>query len=118
MRALKIVKMDKYRNRLAKNLSGGQMQRVSIARAIVKDAKIILADEATGNLDRKNTVIIMSILREIANDTEDMEEIVYCIEEELKLYGENLIHMARYIHEQRRRMLKCMETDRGNIKWN
>lgn len=68
MRALKIVKMDKYRNRLAKNLSGGQMQRVSIARAIVKDAKIILADEATGNLDRKNTVIIMSILREIAND--------------------------------------------------
>lgn len=68
MRALKIVKMDIYRNRLAKNLSGGQMQRVSIARAIVKDAKVILADEATGNLDRKNTVIIMSILREIANE--------------------------------------------------
>lgn len=68
MHALKIVQMDKYRNRLAKNLSGGQMQRVSIARAIVKDAKIILADEATGNLDRKNTVIIMSILREIANE--------------------------------------------------
>lgn len=68
MRALKIVRMDKYKNRLSKNLSGGQMQRVSIARAIVKDAKIILADEATGNLDRKNTVIIMSILREIANE--------------------------------------------------
>ena len=68
IKALKVVKMDKYKNRLAKNLSGGQMQRVSIARAIVKDAKIILADEATGNLDRKNTVIIMSILREIAND--------------------------------------------------
>lgn len=67
LKALSIVKMDKYKNRLAKNLSGGQMQRVSIARAIVKDAKIILADEATGNLDRKNTVIIMSILREIAN---------------------------------------------------
>lgn len=68
MRALKIVKMEMYKNRLAKNLSGGQMQRVSIARAIVKDAKVILADEATGNLDRKNTVIIMSILREIANE--------------------------------------------------
>lgn len=68
MRALKVVKMDMYKNRLAKNLSGGQMQRISIARAIVKDAKVILADEATGNLDRKNTVIIMSILREIANE--------------------------------------------------
>lgn len=66
IRALSIVKMDKYKNRLAKNLSGGQMQRVSIARAIVKDAKYILADEPTGNLDRKNTIITMSILKEIS----------------------------------------------------
>lgn len=68
IQALKVVRMDKYKNRLAKNLSGGEQQRVSIARAIAKDAKYILADEPTGNLDRKNTVTIMGILEEIAKN--------------------------------------------------
>jgi len=66
LQALAIVKMDKYKNRLAKNLSGGEQQRVAIARAIVKDPEYVIADEPTGNLDRKNTLIIMNILKEIA----------------------------------------------------
>lgn len=66
LQALAIVKMDKYKNRLAKNLSGGEQQRVAIARALVKDPKYVIADEPTGNLDRKNTLIIMNILKEIA----------------------------------------------------
>jgi len=65
---LKAVRMHHYRGRLISQLSGGQQQRVSIARAIVKNPKIILADEPTGNLDSKNTFEIMSIIKKISKD--------------------------------------------------
>ena len=68
MAALANVGMEKYRNRTPDNLSGGQQQRVAIARAIVKNPRIILADEPTGNLDEANTIMVMDLLREIARD--------------------------------------------------
>lgn len=49
-------------------ISSGQMQRVAIARALVKDSAMILADEPTGNLDSKNTKIVMDLLKEISKD--------------------------------------------------
>lgn len=64
---LTAVGMYKYRHRLAGALSGGQQQRVSIARALVKNAKIIIADEPTGNLDTENSIEVMNILRSISN---------------------------------------------------
>ena len=63
------VGMYKFRKKLAKNLSGGQQQRVSISRALIKKTKILLADEPTGNLDRKNTIEIMNILKQISKTT-------------------------------------------------
>lgn len=68
MAALKNVGMEKYKKRTPDTLSGGQQQRIAIARAIVKNPRIILADEPTGNLDEQNTVMIMDLLKQISKD--------------------------------------------------
>lgn len=66
---LKAVGLYKYRRKAASALSGGQMQRVSIARALVKNSKIIIADEPTGNLDSDNSIEIMNILKKISKNS-------------------------------------------------
>ena len=57
-----------YEKRLPSHLSGGEQQRVAIARTLAQGCKIILADEPTGNLDSTNTRNIVQILRSLAHD--------------------------------------------------
>lgn len=60
-----LVGLTKVKNNLATKMSGGQQQRTAIARALINNPAIILADEPTGNLDSDTTEKIYSLLRQV-----------------------------------------------------
>ena len=66
--ALDKVGLEGLYKKKPNQLSGGQMQRVSIARALVNNPEIVLADEPTGALDSETSVQIMDLLKEVANN--------------------------------------------------
>lgn len=66
---LKIVDLLGKSHEIAANLSGGEKQRLAIARAICNSPKVLLADEPTGNLDNKNSELVMSLLSKISSSS-------------------------------------------------
>ena len=89
----------KLYDRLPEKLSGGEQQRVAIARCLASNSKIIAADEPTGNLDEENTQVVIRLLQKLAHENEKTVILVthdpvvaQMADEQLQLIAGNLIN--------------------------
>ena len=87
-----LLGLTKRMNHRPAELSGGEQQRVALARALVNRPAIVLADEPTGNLDSKNSEIVLSMLR---HSNKELGQTVLMITHnpEAAAFGDRLIHM-------------------------
>lgn len=67
-KVLKEVQLEGYENKKIYKCSGGEQQRVAIARLLLKQCDLILADEPTGSLDEKNREIVIKLLKKMQNN--------------------------------------------------
>lgn len=86
------VGMSDYLSYYPHQISGGMQQRVAIARCLIKDPKIIFADEPIGNLDYKNGLAIMELFREL-NQKYHKTIIMVTHNQQTTTYGTRTIHM-------------------------
>lgn len=93
---------ETYDKRLPSHLSGGEQQRVAIARTLAQGCKIILADEPTGNLDTRNSCEIMQLLRD-SNREFGQTMIVITHDEEIALAADRIIAVedGRIVRDER-----------------
>lgn len=64
---LKLIGLEGYNKKKIFELSGGEQQRIALARVMLKECEIVFADEPTGNLDKKNRDIVFGILKNLNN---------------------------------------------------
>ncbi|HEL1207836.1 TPA: ABC transporter ATP-binding protein [Streptococcus equi subsp. zooepidemicus] len=86
------VGLSHRKNNFPSQLSGGEMQRVSIARALAKKPKLLLCDEPTGALDSKTGQHIMQLLQEASKD-EDVAVVLVTHNTEFKAFGDTIIYL-------------------------
>lgn len=89
---LRLVGMDKKVNENPTKLSGGQMQRVATARALANRPGLLLADEPTGNLDKKSSKEIMDMLR-IVNNQQQITTIVVTHDPKVAAYADRTYYL-------------------------
>ena len=89
--ALAQVGLEGYEKRKVYELSGGEQQRVALARILLKDARYIFADEPTGNLDKGNRDVVIKLLRGLADSGEGV--ILATHDLDLLSYADQHIHL-------------------------
>ena len=91
IKLLKLVGLENRLNHKPKELSGGEAQRVAIARSLINNPKIIIADEPTGNLDKTSELTIFKLLKEISK--QDKIVIVVSHNELIKEYADKVYYL-------------------------
>eukprot|EP00163_Fabomonas_tropica_P032147 TRINITY_DN7938_c0_g1_i2.p2 TRINITY_DN7938_c0_g1~~TRINITY_DN7938_c0_g1_i2.p2 ORF type:complete len:282 (+),score=64.47 TRINITY_DN7938_c0_g1_i2:233-1078(+) len=101
-RALKLLQLVGLRDRvshLPSELSGGEQQRVTIARALANEPDILLLDEPTGDLDTRNTIEIMDLLSDI-NETQGTTMIMVTHNPDVECYAQRVIYVKDGVFEK------------------
>lgn len=120
--ALELVNLSDRLDHMPNQLSGGQQQRVAIARALVNDPVILLADEATGNLDTRTSYEIMALFQElnskgktIAFVTHETDIASFC-PRHIRLRDGHIVEDARIIPDSALEMLNKIPTEDDYLK--
>jgi putative ABC transport system ATP-binding protein len=89
--ALSIVGLEEKLNKKVYTLSGGEQQRVALARLMLKKCDIILADEPTGSLDKKNAEAVLNVLKQLNEQGKTI--ILVTHDEEIKKQGNRVVQL-------------------------
>ncbi len=92
LEALARVQLAERAHHLPSQMSGGEQQRVCIARALINDPKIVLADEPTGNLDEENEARVLHVFRSLHREGKTL--VVVTHDPEIGYAGERIIALA------------------------
>src|SRR6202142_863221 len=92
LRICDLLGLSKRLNHRPSELSGGEQQRVALARALINKPAVVLADEPTGNLDSKNSDVVLSMLRK-SNQELGQTVLMITHNPEAAKYGDRIIHM-------------------------
>lgn len=91
LEALKTVGLEDKLNKKVYTLSGGEQQRVALARLMLKKSDIILADEPTGSLDKKNAEVVLNILKKLNQEGKTVVLVTH--DEDIKKQGSKVINL-------------------------
>ncbi len=89
--ALRIVGLEDKLHKKVYTLSGGEQQRVALARLMLKKCDVILADEPTGSLDKDNAQVVLSILKQLNEQGKTI--ILVTHDEEIKKLGDKVVNL-------------------------
>lgn len=107
LKALERVGLGQRAKHLPNQLSGGEQQRVCIARALINYPKLILADEPTGNLDGENEEIVMDIFRQLHEEGSSIVMVTHSLEV--------AAHAERHIVLEHGRIVKFSESREARV---
>ncbi|WP_019390921.1 ABC transporter ATP-binding protein [Priestia filamentosa] len=92
-RILRLVGMNRRKSAYPSSLSGGEKQRVAVARAIIHKPKVLFADEPTASLDSKRSQDVMSLIRDVTK-TLNITTLMVTHDEEMLSYADHIIKMS------------------------